>query len=95
MGMFIFHIIYRTGEKSGSEIKLGSNTLLLRMSVINFAQIFKTVASPNSSYNSKYSMQEVYIVQNPDLCVRMLVLNFIKPRIPRFYLIGNLRVEWH
>lgn len=95
MRMFIFHIICRIREESGSEIKLGSNTLLLRINVIHFAQMFKTLASPNSSCNSKYSMQEVCIVQNPDLCMGMLVLNCIKLRIPRFYLIGNLRVEWH
>lgn len=49
MRMFIIGILYRIRKESGFEIKVGLNTLLLRMNVVNFTQIFRTLTSLNSS----------------------------------------------
>lgn len=66
MRRFMFGIMYSIREESGSEIKLGSNTQLLRMIVINFAEIFRALVSLNSSCTVCSPWEEVCIVPNVD-----------------------------
>lgn len=47
--MPIIGILYRIRKESGFEIRVGLNTLLLKMNVVNFTQIFRIPPSLNSS----------------------------------------------